>query len=864
MSTPPPPPPPRRWLPPWTDLLTIPIPKPPTTTTPLNILNPTATTTTTITALLAVAICHWQVGLEGQAAECLSEVVCWGVLGAGEGEGGRGGGGVGEGGSGSGRVASGWSLGVVALALGVVSAFAAEIGALVLFPVLTPLLLLAERRFRPGAQEPEPGLAALTNSVWGMALVALVAVLAVVRGASVELLLLIIPLAALLVVYVALIPRTDGPRLLPCIPDLELAIPALATRVVVVLTGVLGIQVYIFGIHSIHLGFTTYLLGLLKAGFWYFAIQTARHTSWCTVTAIGTFGLVASRDPWIQRSELEAVSPVIASLLVLAQIIFMLPKQSKGRWALWALLLLSLVPYLASIVAIQQANLSALHSAEHPIEVLVRTAKADFEQMLERQSKTYTAAVDEYKRRYGVEPPPGFKEWYQYAVDNESPIIDEFDMIYESVSPFWRVSGGEVVQIMHDAHKTPDIDLWLCSFSGATAETSCEHPTRSSDRHTTDMFNKLLGDLKGVLPDAKFLVNHLDEPRVVMAPGASNKIPFSVTDLSEKPTWDEVTKFCTTPPQKARDSPLEALGLPFVTNRTTTLDLCKHPEYAYTHGLFQAPPSFKLIEGLVPVLSTGAPSTMSDILIPSPAYIVEPEFLYDPAADLPWESKSNQLYWTGSTTGAVASSTHDWRGFHRQRFLSLTQNLPPNNNDQPHQQHTYLHQTPTHQLTTSKSNFLNPRHYLTAPTRLFQCTHPLPCRQQRAHFRTLPWQPRDAALAHKLAFDLDGNGISGRYLKLLASRTAVLKQTVLREWHDERLRAWVHYVPVSGGMGEVAEVVGWFLGTERGGGVARGIGEGGGEWIGKGVREVDVRLFLWRLVLELARVGDVGRGVLKG
>ncbi|EAQ84079.1 hypothetical protein CHGG_10483 [Chaetomium globosum CBS 148.51] len=829
MSTPPPPPPPRRWLPPWIEHLTttIPVPKP---------LNLTTTLTALLAAVLATAICHRQVGIQGQAAECLSEVVCWGVLGAvgagvrrwggglglgsrvgGEGEGwelvgggdgpegeGEGGGRRGRGsegrGLGAGRVASGWSLGVVALALGVVSACAAEMGALVLFPALTPLLLLAERRLRPGAQELEPGLAALVNSVWGAALVALVAVLAVVRGASLELLLQIIPLAALLVVYVALIPRTDGPRLLPCIPDLESAVPALATRVVVVLAGVLGIQ--------------------------------ACHTSWCTVTAIGTFGLVASRDLWIQRSELEAVSPVVASLLVLAQIIFMLPKQSKGRWALWALLLLSLVPYLASIVAIQQANLSALHSAEHPIEVLVRAAKVDFEQMLARQSKTYAAAVDEYKRRYGVEPPPGFKEWYQYAVDNQSPIIDEFDMIYESVSPFWRVSGKEVVQIMHDAHKTPDIDLWLCSFSGATAETRCEHPTRSSDRHTTDMFNKLLGDLKGVLPDAKFLVNHLDEPRVVMAPGASNKIPFSVTDLSEKPTWDEITKFCTTPPQKPRDSPLEALGLPFVINRTATLDLCKHPEYAYTHGLFQAPPSFKLIEGLVPVLSTGAPSTMSDILIPSPAYIVEPEFLYDPAADLPWESKSNQLYWTGSTTGAVASSTHDWRGFHRQRFLSLTQNLPPTNNQQHHQQHAYLHQTPTHQLTTSKSTFLNPRHYLTAPTRLFQCLTPLPCRQQRSHFRTLPWQPRDAALAHKLAFDLDGNGISGRYLKLLASRTAVLKQTVLREWHDERLRAWVHYVPVSEGMGEVAEVVGWFLGTERGGDVARGIGEAGREWVG--------------------------------
>jgi hypothetical protein len=90
----------------------------------------------------------------------------------------------------------------------------------------------------------------------------------------------------------------------------------------------------------------------------------------------------------------------------------------------------------------------------------------------------------------------------------------------------------------------------------------------------------------------------------------------------------------------------------------------------------------------------------------------------------------------------------------------------------------------------------------------------------------------------------------------------VLKQTLLREWHDERLRPWVHYVPVSVGMGEVAEVVGWLLGSERGKEVGRGVAEAGREWMGRGVREVDVAVYLWRLVLELARVGDAGRGVL--
>lgn len=106
---------------------------------------------------------------------------------------------------------------------------------------------------------------------------------------------------------------------------------------------------------------------------------------------------------------------------------------------------------------------------------------------------------------------------------------------------------------------------------------------------------------------------------------------------------------------------------------------------------------------------------------------------------------------------------------------------------------------------------------------------------------------------------MDGNGISGRYYKLLASQSAVLKQTVLREWHDERLVPWVHFVPVSLGMEEVPELVRFLAGTERGRRVAREVGEGGAEWFERAVRGVDRGVYVYRLMLEMARVQDPGR-----
>ncbi|KAH6621472.1 glycosyltransferase family 90 protein [Chaetomium sp. MPI-SDFR-AT-0129] len=761
-----------------------------------------------------------------------------------------------------GDAAASWSVWAVAVGLVVAALYRAELGDIALFPVLTPLLLLADRRFRPEIQRPSGGLGALAYTAWGTALVAVFGLFALLGRDAVGWALVLIPMVALFIVYAALIPRSvDARQWLTSVPELEEVIVPLAGRVGILVVVGLGAQAFVFGIRSLAFGFSALLLGLLKAGFWYFTVEAARNTSWVVATAIGTFGLVASRDPYVQLSNTQAFLPFFASLLVLAQVIYALPSQTKGRMILWALFLIPFGPYLANIAAIRSAQSSALHSVAHPIEVLARSARSDFKQILDRQSKTYSSAIKEYQRRYGVEPPQGFKEWYEFVVANESPIIDEFDAIHDAVAPFWKLSGDEVQRVMDEAYNTPGIDLWLCSYSSENSETTCKHPWRGSDRHIAEMFSSVLGDLHGLIPDTKFLVNHLDEPRVLFPHGTNTegKKPLSLMDLSEQPTWDAVTKYCPTKPERGiANPPLEEAGLPLVANLTHSLDLCKHPEYATSHGLFQAPASFKLIEGLVPVLSTGSPSTLSDILIPSPAYLVESEFQYNPASDIPFSHKASNLYWTGSTTGGVSSASHDWHTFHRQRFLTLAQNLDHS------QHHTYLHQTQGSTApTTITTSFLNTHHYHVSPTRIFQCATPLACRQQRAHFRTLPWQPADAAFQSQLAFDLDGNGISGRFYKLLASHSAVLKQTLLREWHDERLKPWVHYVPVSMGMGELPETVSWLVESARGRQFAEEVAREGREWMGKGMRGVDVKAYLWRLVLELARVGEKGRGAIK-
>lgn len=504
-------------------------------------------------------------------------------------------------------------------------------------------------------------------------------------------------------------------------------------------------------------------------------------------------------------------------------------------------------------------------SRQHPVEALVDSAKEHLDRLLQRQSQNYTAAHGEYRRRYGAEPPPGFEAWFGFAVANQSPIIDDFDIIFDAISPFWALSGKEVVKIVGDVQHVPNIDLWSCTFSGESAETRCTHPQRTFDRHTGLLFNTLLGDLRGVIPDVQFLVNHLDQPRVVLTPpprlsaqggDAVGKGLFRVTDLAKRSSWDALTRYCASRQLGSRlaraepENTVETFGLPFVTDRFSEMDLCRHPEYSDTYGLFMSPSSFGLIEALVPILSTGAPSTMGDVLFPSPAYI-EDEFRYDSASDVEWDSKSNDLYWAGSTTGGFALDDR-WRDFHRQRFVALAQNL-----DQP-QQHSYLRQSPTGVVRPVKSAFLNRRSFDVSFTRIFQCEY-RHCRDQRFFFDIGSWAHKDRALRSRLVFDLDGNGISGRYYKLLASASVPLKQTLLREWHDERLVPWAHYVPVSVGLGEVPELVTYLAETEAGRRTAREVAEAGREWFAKALRDVDMTVYVYRLMLELARLQDPKR-----
>ncbi|CAH0044408.1 unnamed protein product, partial [Clonostachys solani] len=755
-------------------------------------------------------------------------------------------------------------LWLFAVCIAIRAACEGEQGSNWLLPLLMPLLLATEQYLGQDLSWPASLCPAfsfmISNTLLGTTLIALFGIFTLIDFNLIRFVLSITSAVASFTMYLTLLNKgSNRSRHIPHVYIRE-DIDPLSFRVTFTLVVVLALKTFMFGC-AVPQMLPTITLGISKAFTWFFFIQTAHYTTWRIAVPITTFSILSTTNPYSQSSDADSFFVLIGSIVFLAQIIGTIPKYPK---TLWVLSLIPIIPYLLSLQAIMSsqhmARISFRSHQMHPVEEAIHAAQDELNSLIHRQSRTYTAACEEYKRRYGFEPPPGFEEWYEFAKTNQSPVIDDFDTIQRSIAPLLKLSGREVLEAMSRVYSRPGSEVWSCEYSSQKSETHCSHPRRTFDRHISLLFNRLMKDVPSGVHSLRFLVNHFDEPRVLTTcKSLRNQLPSQVGSSGQGRTgdeypsqvWDMISQTC-----KFQDlesdrsenwSPSPDIGL--VRNHSHQVDICQHPEYRHMHGLLINPVTFRPIEDLVPILSTGSLSTMGDILLPSPAYLEE-EFQYDEARDTDWNGKQNKLYWAGSTSGGHADGSH-WRDFHRHRFVNMVQN--------PARDHTYWYLRQRNGLVERvPSPFLNRRSYSVAFTRVFQCA-PSACHDQRAHFNVRPWAHGDEALGYRLALDLDGNGISGRFYKLLASGSVPLKQTIMREWHDDRLVPWVHYVPVSQDMTELPELITYLTSTKSGQEQARRIAEQGRDWFSRAFREVDMTIYVYRLLLELARLQDPTR-----
>ena len=443
-----------------------------------------------------------------------------------------------------------------------------------------------------------------------------------------------------------------------------------------------------------------------------------------------------------------------------------------------------------------------IYSKQHPVAVLHREASGLFKEMVARQSKTLKGAVLEYQRRYGRSPPPGFDKWFEYAKKHNSVIIDEFDTIVEDLEPFWNIEPSRIRTMIDEVARREDIRVWnMSTYHGAF-----DVP---KDNWMGNRVSEMLADIAADLPDMELIMNPLDEPRIILNndPRAAEGA-VSFTEQNQVPGWEVQTKPCEShkPSKKSLRNPLiNSHGLSFVGNIHHAMDICQNPAYEHLHGFFAAPPTLIYTHKPLPMFSQAKPSTFSDILYPSSWYWDHTD--HDIAKrDLDWESKRNNLYWAGSTTGSYARKDYDTKALgHRQRFVALAKQLVRGGRGEA--QATFLTESKPGVWKPYSSREILSQLYDVKFTKVVQCDEPA-CTKEKAYFG-VGEKLDDSAQAYRSRFvmDLDGNSFSGRFYNLLASRSAVLKQTIFKEWHDERLVPWFHYIPVSVGMDELPEVM---------------------------------------------------------
>ncbi|KAL7266151.1 hypothetical protein RUND412_011314 [Rhizina undulata] len=532
---------------------------------------------------------------------------------------------------------------------------------------------------------------------------------------------------------------------------------------------------------------------------------------------------------------------------------------------------------------------------EHPILQLRSAAWQNYAEVQSRQSKSLAAAVSEYKRRYGIPPPPNFDRWYEFAVSRESVLIDEFDTIYHALKPFWGLPPREIRRRAREAigFNDPiglgDNKLLHAAIRDGGVQIGGQGPDWQKEA-TQGMIESFVE----FLPDMDLAFNIHDEPRVVvphdmlkkyldvaeetlsrvLAGEVEKRNSFTPLGKEEKKpvedfprtrfnvfahqsVWNHAILSC--PPE----SPVRSLNfnqadqtssftlqpLGFIKNQTDFTNICHSPSLEYRHGFFDRPNAFNVIHLLYPIFSQSKVSSFNDILYPSPWYWAE-KVKYNETRDMSWESKSSTLYWRGSTTGGF-SRNGGWRRQHRQRAVDIVNS---NNVTKTLEQ---KHRGGSGEWTIKESE----KEYL---SNLFdvhfshvgQCD-PEDCEAQKSHFTVAPLADQQDAWGAKFLLDLDGNTFSGRFYAFLESRSSVLKQAVFREWHEEWVWPWVHYVPVSMEMEEIREVMRFLM--AEGANEGKDVADEGRRWAGKVLRKVDFEVWFFRLLLEYARVIDDDR-----
>ncbi|KAF4628383.1 hypothetical protein G7Y89_g9765 [Cudoniella acicularis] len=550
----------------------------------------------------------------------------------------------------------------------------------------------------------------------------------------------------------------------------------------------------------------------------------------------------------------------------------------------------------------------------HPIVELLHRADGEFRALLNRETYDVAAAARQYREKRGRHPPPGFDKWWQYAYDNRAMFVEDFwNPIYDDLNPMWALDPKAMLA---------DVRAQKMQFrvrNGTVTSVDPEH-----DHFWMEIWLDLIQKVAEDLPDMDLAMNTMDEPRLLIPwenmkeyvktehkkrkilpveqvtvkysavpPEPAEDIPKVFEWDTSLPIWERTVAPCP-PDSLARKTPTQTdfnntpiLSTEFmkphiyegyISNYTLSTSICHQPDLQGLHGYFIEPISTSTSDKLFPMFGSSKLTVNSEILLPAAMYYKVDERYTSQAPPIAWQEKTDTMIWRGLASGG-RSKADNWKGFHRHRLVSMlngTQALAmPNSSDFINIEnlpldtwHLQSRNTSAEERPKAMSEWLTSFTEEVGFTDLncFPMEENLGCSYTGHDFHPLKMVKLTEQHKHKYLVDIDGNSFSGRYRDFLLSGSLPIKATLFREWHDSRLVAWKHFVPFDNRFLDIYGVMEFFLGFPKGNGgrdeLARKIAEEGQQWARKVLRPEDMKIYVYRLLLEYARVMDEKRDTL--
>lgn len=506
---------------------------------------------------------------------------------------------------------------------------------------------------------------------------------------------------------------------------------------------------------------------------------------------------------------------------------------------------------------------------EHPVHGLIREAKEQWNQKVARQSKTYYEAVREYQRRNRRDPPPGFKEWYRWAREHNVQLIDEFDTISNQIEPFLSLRPSVVRERIAE-HE--DLTGWGTNFGLIYINDGRLEIGGATWRPPVpEGFVSLMEPLAHLLPDVTVPLHLHDGPCTAQsfdvmqayrrAAQEGRWVKEDELNLHGDNTLSRTQWQCDSQsPYRRRVAGLDAqtppAGPAFIRDHNNAMSFCMVPENLELHGANAVGPG---IGELRPSFSLSKTETNGDLVWPA-------TILYDlnPKNESSFREKASRLLWRGSPDGVGVDPNLNWRQSHRFRLITLL-----NSNDTAPRT---VRETRTdsfgneyqvdveHSLAELNSRYSNVR----ATGVPVQCWPEL-CDEISRTMTFVPKMSLEEMADNRYVMDVDGNAYSARFRAHLQSNQVPFKSTVFPEFYDGRIQPWVHYVPVRVDYSDLYNLLAFFDGgvdearTGNHDDLAEEIATAGADWASKNWRPEDMQAYVYRLLLEWARVLDPER-----